>query len=68
MPAPPPAMRFVAAEAGFLPDGPAVDLADIVGVVSDHALAMRGALGKWCLVPSLGSWSPTLDTAKVEKV
>lgn len=30
MPAPPPAMRFVAAEAGFLPAGPAVVFADMV--------------------------------------
>jgi hypothetical protein len=30
MPAPPPAMRFVAADAGFLPAGPAVDFADMI--------------------------------------
>jgi hypothetical protein len=30
MPAPPPATRFVAAEAGFLPPGPFVDFADMV--------------------------------------
>jgi len=33
MPAPPPAMRLVAAEAGFLPPGPFVVFADIVVVV-----------------------------------
>jgi hypothetical protein len=30
MPAPPPATRFVAAEAGFLPPGPFVDFADMI--------------------------------------
>ena len=30
MPAPPPATRFVAAEAGFLPPGPFVDFADML--------------------------------------
>lgn len=34
IPAPPPAIRLVAAEAGFLPEGPAVDLADMVVVVA----------------------------------
>lgn len=42
MPAPPPAMRLVAAEAGFLPCGPDVDLADIVVVC--YVLVMRGGL------------------------
>ena len=30
MPAPPPATRFVAAEAGFLPPGPFVDFTDMI--------------------------------------
>lgn len=33
MPAPPPAMRFVAAEAGFLPEGPATVFADMLVVM-----------------------------------
>lgn len=41
MPAPPPAMRFVAAEAGFLPAGPAVVLADMVGFVVGEVCCRR---------------------------
>lgn len=33
MPAPPPAIKLVAAEAGFFPPGPLVDLADIVVLI-----------------------------------
>jgi hypothetical protein len=42
MPAPPPATRFVAAEAGFLPPGPFVDFADMMVC---------------CLTPSFCLWN-----------
>jgi hypothetical protein len=41
MPAPPPATRFVAAEAGFLPPGPFVDFADMIVFGSSSWYAMR---------------------------
>ena len=52
MPAPPPAMRFVAAEAGFLPAGPAVDFADMVWNVELLSVSCNGG---WCSSPGYSS-------------